>query len=96
MHDWLRQTRVMVANGSGLAKAIDYSLKRWEALSRYATDGRLPIDNNPVENMIRPIALGQKELVIHGIRACRQTRRGDSNVARHRKTQWPGSGCVVA
>ncbi|MDP2825344.1 MAG: IS66 family transposase [Sulfuritalea sp.] len=46
MHDWLLKTRVTVANGGGTAKAIDYSLKRWAALSRYATDGRLPIDNN--------------------------------------------------
>ena len=66
MHDWLRQTRVMVAHGSGLAKAIDYSLKRWDALSRYASDGRLPIDNNPVENMIRPIALGKKNWLFTG------------------------------
>jgi len=48
MHDWLLQTRFGVANGGGTAKAIDYSLRRWAALSRYATDGRLPIDNNPV------------------------------------------------
>ena len=66
MHNWLRQTRVMVANGSGLAKAIDYSLKRWPALSRYATDGRLPIDNNPVENIIRPIAIGKKNWLFTG------------------------------
>ena len=59
MHDWLLQTRVTVANGGGTAKAIDYSLKRWAALSRYATAGNLPIDNNPVENVIRPIALGR-------------------------------------
>ena len=66
MHDWLRQTRVMVAHGSGLAKAIDYSLKRWDALSRYASDGRLPIDNNPVENMIRPFAVGKKNWLFTG------------------------------
>ncbi len=66
MHTWLRQTRVMVANGGGLAKAIDYSLKRWAALSRYATDGRLPIDNNPVENIIRPIALGRRNWLFTG------------------------------
>ena len=66
MHDWLRQTRVMVANGGGLARAIDYSLKRWPALSRYATDGRLPIDNNPVENIIRPIALGRRNWLFTG------------------------------
>ena len=66
MHDWLRQSRLTVANGGGTAKAIDYSLKRWAALSRYATDGRLPIDNNPVENAIRPIAIGKKELAFVG------------------------------
>lgn len=66
MHDWLLQTRVMIANGGGTAKAIDYSLRRWAALSRYATDGRLPIDNNPVENVIRPIALGRKNWLFTG------------------------------
>ena len=66
MHDWLLQTRVTVANGGGTAKAIDYSLKRWVALSRYATDGWLPIDNNPVENVIRPIALGRKNWLFAG------------------------------
>ena len=66
MHDWLLQTRVTVANGGGTAKAIDYSLKRWAALSRYATDGLLPIDNNPVENVIRPIALGRKNWLFTG------------------------------
>ena len=66
MHDWLRQTRIMVADGTGLAKAIDHSVKRWPALSRYATDGGLPIDNNPVENIIRPIALGKKNWLFTG------------------------------
>ncbi len=66
MHDWLLRTRVNVANGGGTAKAIDYSLKRWQALSRYATDGRLPIDNNPVENTIRPIAIGKKNWLFAG------------------------------
>jgi transposase len=66
MHDWLLRTRVNVANGGGTAKAIDYSLKRWEALSRYATDGRLPIDNNPLENTIRPIAIGKKNWLFAG------------------------------
>ena len=55
-----------MANGGGTAKAIDYSLRRWAALSRYATDGRLPIDNNPVENIIRPIALGRKNWLFVG------------------------------
>ena len=66
MHDWLLRVRVTVANGGGTAKAIDYSLRRWTALSLYATDGCLPIDNNPVENIIRPIALGRKNWLFVG------------------------------
>jgi transposase len=59
LHDWLQKTRLLMAPNSATAKAIDYSLKRWVALTRYAETGDLPIDNNPVENSIRPIALGK-------------------------------------
>ena len=38
----------------------------WAALSRYSTDGRFPIDNNPVENIIRPIALGRRNWLFTG------------------------------
>ena len=63
---WLIQTRMTVAEGSGTARAMDYTLKRWEALARYAAEGHLPIDNNPVENVIRPIALGRKNWLFSG------------------------------
>ena len=63
---WLYATRQGVADGSAMAKAIDYSLKRWEALIRYADSGDLPIDNNPVENAIRPIAIGKKNWLFTG------------------------------
>ena len=53
------QQRQKVPDGSATAKAIDYSLKRWLALTRYVDDGDLPIDNNWVENQIRPIAIGR-------------------------------------
>ena len=66
LHVWLKATRLTVANGGGTAKAINYSLKRWPALCRYATDGALPIDNNPVENAIRPICLGKKNWLFTG------------------------------
>lgn len=66
LHAWLKATRVTVANGGGTAKAIDYSLKRWPALARYASDGALPIDNNPVENAIRPVCLGKKNWLFVG------------------------------
>ena len=66
MRDWLLTTRVTIADGGATAKAIDYSLRRWPALIRYATDGQLPIDNNPVENTIRPIAIGKKNWLFVG------------------------------
>ena len=66
MHDWLIQLRISTADGSGLARAIDYSLNRWASLVRYAQTGHLPIDNNPVENAIRPIALGKKNWLFAG------------------------------
>ena len=65
-HGWLMTTRMTVANGSATAKAIDYALKRWPALIRYVESGALPIDNNPVENMIRPIAVGKKNWMFTG------------------------------
>ncbi len=48
------------ADGGASAKALDYALKRWPSLIRYADTGHLPIDNNPVENCIHPHALGKK------------------------------------
>jgi len=66
LHDWLLQTRAQTANGGGSAKALDYTLKRWHSLTRYARSGHLPIDNNPVENAIRPIAIGRKNWLFTG------------------------------
>jgi transposase len=63
---WLLATQRTVATGSGTGKAIDHALKRWAALERYATSGTLPIDNNPVENAIRPIAIGKKNWLFAG------------------------------
>jgi transposase len=64
--DWLTTLRPQVSNGSGTARAIDYLLKRRIAFARYLDDGRYPIDNNPVENAIRPIALGRKNWLFAG------------------------------
>ncbi|MGH9509742.1 MAG: IS66 family transposase [Terriglobales bacterium] len=66
LHAWLMTLRQATLGESGLAKAIDYSLKRWSALTRYLDDGRYPMDNNPIENAIRPIALGRKNWLFVG------------------------------
>jgi transposase len=65
-YQWLIAQRQKVPNGSATARAIDYSLKRWTALCRYCDDGAVPIDNNWVENQIRPWALGRSNWLFAG------------------------------
>jgi hypothetical protein len=83
LHEWLIQTRIKTANGGGSAKALDYVLKRWPALIRYAETGHLPIDNNPVENVIRLIALGKKNWLLTG-----SERAGPANGHQPSKRCW--------
>lgn len=51
---------------SQIGKAIRYSLSRWEGLNAYLYDGKLEIDNNLIENAIRPVALGRKNYLFAG------------------------------
>jgi hypothetical protein len=66
LRDWLVAQRVKVTDGTATAKAIDYSLNRWGALTRYLGDAALPIDNNHDEQQIRPWALGRKNWLFAG------------------------------
>jgi hypothetical protein len=50
----------------GLAEAIRYALARWTALCRFLDNGRIELDNNPVERAIRPVALGRKNHLFAG------------------------------
>jgi transposase len=66
LREWLLLHRLKATDGTAIAKAIDYSIGRWEALTRFVDDGALPIDNNWVENRIRPIALGRSNWLFAG------------------------------
>ncbi|TDR30251.1 IS66 family transposase [Hydromonas duriensis] len=66
MREWLHEVRLKVLKSTHLAKAIDYVLNRWDAFARYVEAGDYPIDNNPVENNIRPIAIGKKNWLFAG------------------------------
>ncbi len=57
---WLDQSLQTTLPKSALGKALGYLHNHWDALQVYITDGRLNIDNNPVENAIRPFAVGRK------------------------------------
>ena len=49
-----------------LAQAIDYVLNRWDAFVRYTEDGRIPMDNNVIERLLRPVAIGRKNYLFFG------------------------------
>jgi transposase len=66
LHAWLQDTLAKTAPGGASAKALNYALKRWPAVIRYADAGHLPIDNNACENTIRPIAIGRKNYLFVG------------------------------
>lgn len=63
---WMNENLTAVLPKSPIGKAITYALARWDKLCVYATDGKLEIDNNWVENNIRPIALGRKNYLFAG------------------------------
>lgn len=65
-HAWLLEQRQRIAESSAIAKALDYSLKRWAALTRYLDDGHLPADNNWVENQVRPWVVGRSNWLFAG------------------------------
>jgi transposase len=58
--EWLEEIIKKVPPESKLGKAINYALGNWEKLIRYLEDGRIPIDNNFLENAIRPFVIGRK------------------------------------
>ncbi|HEU4609592.1 MAG TPA: IS66 family transposase [Chitinophagaceae bacterium] len=64
--EWMRSQYLRVLPKSPIGKALAYSIERWERLCRYTQDGRLCIDNNPVENSIRPVAVGRKNYLFCG------------------------------
>jgi transposase len=63
---WLESTLPKLSGKSDLAAAMRYALNRWDALIRFAHDGRIEIDNNAAERSIRGIALGRKNYLFAG------------------------------
>ncbi|SFD62400.1 IS66 C-terminal element [Paracidovorax konjaci] len=66
LHAWLQLERSRVPDGSATAKALNYSLNAWAALTRHLVDGDVPLDNNHCENLIRPWAMGRKAWLFCG------------------------------
>lgn len=66
LHEYLKAEYQQVLPKSAIGQAIAYSLNRWEKLERFLLDGKIEIDNNLVENAIRPVALGRKNYLFAG------------------------------
>ena len=66
LHQWLVLHRQRATDGTAMAGAIDYSLKRWAALTQFLADPAVPIDNNWIENRIRPVAIGRSNWLFAG------------------------------
>jgi len=66
LHAWMQRERQRVPDGSGIARALDYNLNRWTALSRFLLDGEVSCHNNHLENLLRPWAMGRKAWLFAG------------------------------
>ncbi len=69
LHAWLTASLSTLSKKSELAGAIGYALSRWQALTRYLSDGRIEIDNNAAERALRAVALGRKNYLFAGSNA---------------------------
>ncbi len=63
---WMKETYLKVLPNSKMGDAIEYTYSLLPRLSRYVNDGRINIDNNLIENTIRPLALGRKNYLFCG------------------------------
>lgn len=63
---WIAQNRARVSAKSPTGEALKYIAKYWDGLSLFLADGRIELDNNPVERTIRPIALNRKNALFAG------------------------------
>lgn len=66
IHAWMTDKLATLSKKSELAKAIQYSLNRWDALLLYCEDGRVEISNALAENALRCVSLGRKNFLFAG------------------------------
>lgn len=64
--EWLDKQKLLALPKSPFGKAVTYALNNWAALARYASDGRLSIDNNKSERALRSMAVGRKNWLFMG------------------------------
>jgi transposase len=63
---WLRKQRALLSSNSDTSKAINYSLNRWAAFTRFLDDGRICLSNNAAERAVRCVAVGRRNWTFAG------------------------------
>jgi transposase len=66
LRQWLEEQREVVLPRSAIGEAVAYTLNIWDRIERYLLEGRFEIDNNLIENQIRPVALGRRNYLFAG------------------------------
>jgi hypothetical protein len=66
LREWLENCLTLLSQKSDTTAAVKYALGRWEALTRYAEDGGLEINNNAAERALGAVALGRKNYLFAG------------------------------
>ena len=66
LEEWMKQNIIQVMPKSAIGIALAYTLSLWNRLNGYLLDGKYEIDNNIIENSIRPVALGRKNYLFAG------------------------------
>jgi transposase len=66
LQTWLHEQRARLSKNSDTTKAINYSLNRWDAFTRFLDEGRLCMSNNAAERELRAVALGRKNWTFAG------------------------------
>ena len=66
LETWLREQRARLSPKHDLAKAINYSLNRWTAFTRFLDDGRICLSNNAAERALRGVAVGRRNWTFAG------------------------------
>jgi hypothetical protein len=76
LEKWMKEHQERYRPQSPMGKAIDYTLPRWAGLSAYALHGQMEIDNNLIENAVRPLAIGRKNFLFAGSHQAAQMAAG--------------------
>lgn len=76
LEKWMKENQYKYRPNSPMGKAIDYTLPRWAGLTAYVHHGQMEIDNNLIENAVRPLAIGRKNFLFCGSHQAAQMAAG--------------------